>query len=200
MGAAVLLGAMVVTTTSCASGTASPAPGSSSQAGSLMSHGTEDHSHMDDSTGPLMDADIMFLDMMIPHHAQAVAMSKLASTNGASPRVQQLADAIAAAQEPEIQQMQSWLDQAHAPDMMGDGHMSMSGILSASQMKQLAAARGGEFDRLYLEGMIGHHQGAIQMAQQVIDAGDNAVVISLAQKIIAAQTAEITQMQSMLNS
>jgi len=147
MGAAVLLGAMVVTTTSCASGTASPAPGSSSQAGSLMSHGAEDHSHMVDSPGPLMDADIMFLDMMIPHHAQAVAMSKLASTNGASPRVQQLADAIAAAQEPEIQQMQSWLDQAHAPDMMGDG-MSMSGILSASQMKQLAAARGGEFDRL----------------------------------------------------
>lgn len=166
----------------------------------MMSHGAENHSHMDDSTGPLMDADIMFLDMMIPHHAQAVEMSKLASTNGASPTVQQLADAIAAKQEPEIQQMQSWLDQAHAPNMMGDGHMSMSGLLSASQMKQLAAARGGEFDRLYVEGMIGHHQGAIQMAQQVIDAGGSTVVISLAKKIVAAQTAEITRMQSMLKS
>jgi uncharacterized protein (DUF305 family) len=66
-------------------------------------------------------------------------------------------------------------------------------------MTQLAAATGAAFDRLFLEGMIGHHQGAIQMAQDVIDAGDNSMVNALAKKFIAAQTAEITQMQSMRN-
>jgi uncharacterized protein (DUF305 family) len=63
----------------------------------MMSHGAEDHSHTDDSPGPMMDADIMFLQMMIPHHQQAIEMSSLASTNDASPDVQRLAEAIAAA-------------------------------------------------------------------------------------------------------
>jgi uncharacterized protein (DUF305 family) len=152
-----------------------------------------------ESVGTMTHADVMFLEMMIPHHEQAVEMSRLASTNGASPGVQQLADAIAAAQGPEIEQMKSWLDEAQAPDMMGAGHASMTGILTESQMTQLAAATGAAFDRLFLEGMIGHHQGAIQMAQDVIDAGDNSMVNALAKKFIAAQTAEITQMQSMRN-
>lgn len=167
---------------------------------SMMSHDAAGHDTMADGVGTMMDADIMFLEMMIPHHEQAVEMSKLASTNGASPAVQQLADAIAAAQGPEIEQMQAWLDEAHAPDMMEDGGMAMSGVLTSGQMAALGAARGAEFDRLYLEGMIGHHQGAVQMAQDEIDSGDNPVVIALANKIIAAQTAEIAQMRSLLAS
>jgi uncharacterized protein (DUF305 family) len=198
MGAAVLLGAMVVTTTSCSSGTATPAPAASSHDGSMMSHGAEDHSHTDDGPGPMMDADIMFLQMMIPHHQQAIEMSSLASTNDASPDVQRLAEAIAAAQGPEIEQMKSWLDQAHAPDMLADHHMTMSGMLSSSQMSELAAARGAQFDRLYLEGMIGHHQGALQMAQDEIESGENPDVVAFAKKVVTDQTAEIARMTSML--
>lgn len=148
----------------------------------------------------MMDADIMFLQMMIPHHEQAIEMSRLASSNGASPAVQQLAEAIASAQAPEIEQMRAWLEGVHAPDMMGHGHMPMSGVLSASQMSELASARGAEFDRLYIEGMIGHHQGAVQMAQDELVAGEDPKVIALAKQIIASQTAEITQMQSMATS
>jgi uncharacterized protein (DUF305 family) len=146
----------------------------------------------------MMDADIMFLQMMIPHHEQAVVMSKLASSQGASPEVLKLADAIAAAQGPEIEQMRTWLEDSGAGTAMGGHAMHMDGVLSDEQMAELSNAKGADFDRLYLEGMIGHHEGAITMAQDVIDNGENPTVIALAQKIIDAQTAEIAQMKRML--
>jgi uncharacterized protein (DUF305 family) len=153
---------------------------------------------MDQGSGTWMDADVMFLQMMIPHHEQAVEMSMLAVTNGASPEVQKLADTIAAAQGPEIEQMRTWLDESGAGSMMGGHAGHMDGVLSDEQMSQLADAQGADFDRLYLEGMIGHHEGAITMAQDVIDNGENPKVIALAQEIIDAQASEIEQMKQLL--
>jgi uncharacterized protein (DUF305 family) len=149
-------------------------------------------------TSELIPDDAMFLAMMIPHHEQAVEMSQLAATNGASPEVQKLADTIASAQGPEIGQMQGLLEAAGALGELGKHTGHMDGLLSEEQMSELKAAQGAEFDRLYLEGMIMHHEGAVAMAQNVIDSGGNATVVALAKQIIAAQTNEIEQMKQML--
>jgi len=193
-----VLGATLITTAACGNVTVTPAPAASSEAGAMM-HGNDSSDALESQgIGTMMDSDVMFLEMMIPHHQQAVEMSQLAASHGASPEVQKLADAIASEQGPEIEQMQSWLDDAHAPDMMGGSTMGMAGVLSETEMMKLEAVQGADFDRLYLEGMIGHHEGAITMAQDVIDSGENPTVIALAKKIIAAQTAENAQMKKML--
>lgn len=149
-------------------------------------------------TSELIPDDAMFLAMMIPHHEQAVEMSRLAATNGASPKVQKLADTIASAQGPEISQMQGLLEAAGALGEIGQHMGHMDGMLSEEQIAELTAARGADFDRLYLEGMIEHHEGAVQMAQNAIDSGGNAAVIALAKQQRDVQTAEIAQMKQML--
>jgi len=193
-----LLGATLITAAACSNVTVSPAPAVSSEAGGMMHGNDSSDGMMSQGIGTMSHSDAMFLQMMIPHHQQAVEMSQLASSHGASPEVQKLADTIAAAQGPEIEQMQAWLDDAHAPDMMSGSAMGMDGVLSDAAMAKLEAAQGADFDRLYLQGMIGHHEGAIVMAQDVIDSGENPTVIALAKRIIAAQTAEIAQMKQML--
>ena len=127
---------------------------------------------------------------------------------GASPEVQQLAQQIKAAQGPEIEQMTQWLQQWGAPTaspgmhMPGMDHemggMVMSGMMSPKQMKELRASRGTQFDQLWLSMMIEHHQGAIDMAQQVEASSSNPQVQELANQIIAAQQAEIATMQELL--
>ena len=149
-------------------------------------------------TSELIPDDAMFLAMMIPHHEQAVEMSQLAATNGASPEVQKLAATIAAAQAPEITQMQGLLEAAGALGEIGKHTGHMDGLLSEEQINELRNARGADFDRLYLEGMIAHHEGAIAMAQNVIDGGGNAAVVTLAQSVIEAQTSEISQFKQLL--
>jgi len=151
-----------------------------------------------DAVNSLIPDDAMFLAMMIPHHEQAVEMSQLAATNGASPEVQKLATSIASAQGPEIAEMQSLLEVGGALSELGKHTGHMDGLLSAEQMDELRSARGADFDRLYLEGMIAHHEGAISMAQNVIDGGGNSAVVALAQTIIDAQTSEISQIKQML--
>ncbi|MFM8898162.1 MAG: DUF305 domain-containing protein [Actinomycetota bacterium] len=136
--------------------------------------------------------DIMFAEMMIPHHQQAIEMSDLALKNSTNPEVLALAQEIKDAQAPEIEQMKSW----GASSMAHMGHM-MDGMLSDEEISELAAARGGEFDRLFLEGMIKHHEGAIDMAEMVIDS-KNAEVAALANSIIEAQRAEIATMKELL--
>lgn len=145
-------------------------------------------------------ADLMFADMMIPHHQQAIEMSTLAETQSTNPEVLELAAQIKAAQQPEIEQMQAWLDAAEQPigGMDHSGH-AMGGMLTLEQMQELAAASGPEFDRLYLEGMIQHHEGAIQMTR-MIENSPNPEVKKLAEDIIRTQTAEIEQMREMLKS
>ena len=136
--------------------------------------------------------DIMFAEMMIPHHEQAIEMSDLALKNSTNPEVLALAQKIKDAQAPEIEQMKSW----GASSMAHMGHM-MDGMLSYEEISELAAASGSEFDRLFLEGMIKHHEGAIDMAEMVIDS-KNAEVAALANAIIEAQRAEIATMKELL--
>jgi uncharacterized protein (DUF305 family) len=143
-------------------------------------------------------ADIMFAQMMIPHHQQAVDMSELAIENAVDPEVRALAEQIRNAQAPEIELMESWLDEAGVRMSMGEHGMGMGGMLSEDEMTALENATGAEFERLYLEGMIEHHEGAIQMAQMILDS-ENPEVKELGEAIVESQTAEIEQMKEMLD-
>ena len=136
--------------------------------------------------------DIMFAEMMIPHHQQAIEMSDLALKNSTNPEVLALAQEIKDAQTPEIEQMKSW----GASSMAHMGHM-MDGMLSDEELSDLAAATGSSFDKLFLEGMIKHHEGAIDMAEMVIDS-KNSEVAALAKAIIEAQRKEIELMRTLL--
>lgn len=138
--------------------------------------------------------DIMFAEMMIPHHQQAIEMSDLALKNSTNPEVLALAQEIKDAQTPEIEQMKSW----GASSMAHMGHL-MDGMLSDEELSDLAAATGSSFDKLFLEGMIKHHEGAIDMAEMVIDS-KNSEVAALAKAIIEAQRAEISKMKELLNA
>lgn len=161
-----------------------------------------------DAAPSASSADIAFAQSMIPHHAQAVAMADLAllPQADASTQVQQLAEQIKAAQGPEIAQMSQWLQEWGAPSAMpgGDhsghdmGGVTSSGMMSAKQMKQLAAASGEEFDTLWLEMMIEHHTGAIEMAGQVRAGSTSPQVQGLADEIITAQEQEISEMEQLI--
>lgn len=161
------------------------------------------HSSMMDSdrangVGDLTGADIMFLQMMIPHHQQAVDISNLALTKSKDPELLALATAIRDGQADEIVQMKQWLADAGASlDMghsMGD---SMGGMLNEQQLAALKNASGSTFDRLWLEGMTGHHDGALHMTQMIEDAS-NPTIKKFGQDIVALQTAQIEQMKEML--
>lgn len=149
-----------------------------------------------EATGAYSDDELMFASMMIPHHEQAVAMSELALENTTNPDVIALATAIRDAQGPEITQMQSWLDQS---DYSGThaGHMDMGGMLSDEEIAELAIAKGAAFDRLFLEGMIAHHEGAIEMASMIKDS-TNSEVKKLFNNIVSSQSAEIEAMKALL--
>ena len=144
----------------------------------------------------------MFLQMMIPHHEQAVAMSALAPSRTQNAAVLKLAKQIEAAQGPEIAQMKAWLTAWNEPltvgDMGGMDHGGGSGMMTADQMSALAKANGAAFYKLYLQDMIMHHEGAVTMAQQELDSGENSDVKALAQAIITGQTKEISEMKQML--
>jgi len=144
--------------------------------------------------------DIMFAQMMIPHHSQAVEMSGYAKTNTTNPDVLALAVKISAEQQPEIDLMGGLLHEWGIHDMPGMHHMGTGedGMLSDSAIAELKMATGADFDRQFLTGMISHHQGAIAMAQGVLDGGKNPDVHTLANNIITSQTAGIAQMQEML--
>jgi uncharacterized protein (DUF305 family) len=151
------------------------------------------------------DADVAFAQQMIPHHEQAVEMARLAldAERGASADVQDLAQRIQQAQGPEITQMKGWLD-GWGEDVSGhgghEGHDmgSMSGMMSEGQMAELEQATGDTFDRLWLQMMIAHHQGAITMAETEIADGQDSRAKALARAIIDAQTAEIREMKGLL--
>ncbi|MCK7622799.1 DUF305 domain-containing protein [Streptomyces sp. RS10V-4] len=165
--------------------------------------------------GPVADADVTFAQMMIPHHQQALEMAKLADGRAADPEVKTLAGAIEQAQDPEIRRMRSWLTAWGKPqaagsmpgmdhgsgamDHGGSGHGSgMSGMMSDADMKQLAAAKGRDFDRKFASMMIDHHQGAIDMAKKEQRQGKNPAARKLADDVIRNQAAEITQMKAIL--
>lgn len=138
--------------------------------------------------------DQMFAAMMIPHHEQAIEMSDLALTRSTNPQLLELAKQIKAAQAPEIEEMKTWGENL---DHMSHSGMSMGGMLTQSEIDQLKEAKGVDFDRLFLKGMIAHHEGAIEMAQGVLDS-KNPNVREFAGKIISVQAAEISKMKEML--
>jgi uncharacterized protein (DUF305 family) len=206
---AILIGAGAVTalviSAGCSggdSGTVHSGDGSSTSAPAGSS--SQDHN----------DADVVFAQQMIPHHQQAVGMSDVVLARPrVDPRVTDLATAIKAAQGPEIKQMQGWLGQWGNPPkppmvteegsgghdmegMSGDG----MGMMSDEEMTALKNAKGVEVGRLFLTGMITHHEGAIAMAQTEIEDGKFAPAVELARAIVKSQQQEIDTMKGILET
>ena len=147
--------------------------------------------------------DVMFAQMMIPHHQQAVELAALVPDRSTNPALLNLAGAISAQQQPEIDTMRDALKKWGVnPDEMahGSGHagMTMQGMVDDATMVKLEALKGAEFDALWLESMISHHKGAIAMADVEIKDGASPEMVSLAKSIVSAQQAEVDQMTSML--
>ena len=153
------------------------------------------------------EADVEFTSTMIGHHDQAVEMAELVEGRTDNAELIALASTIEKAQDAEIEQMEdrleSWgvsidgLDDGHE-NMGHGGHSAMPGMLSPDQMTALRDARGPEFDRLWLEGMIRHHEGAIAMADAVLADGVDPATKTLALEVKRTQQAEIDQMKGML--
>jgi uncharacterized protein (DUF305 family) len=157
-----------------------------------MGHGSSSSSNAN-YTG----ADIMFLQMMIPHHQQAIDISNLAIKNSQDPELLALAKIIARDQAAEIKQMKAWLKAAGASEDMGHSMDGMGGMLNDEDLAALSAATGKEFDTLWLKGMTEHHDGAIHMTQMIEDA-QNADIKAFGTKVIKDQSEQIAQMKKML--
>jgi uncharacterized protein (DUF305 family) len=146
--------------------------------------------------------DIMFAQMMIPHHEQAVELAGLASEHSTNQALLALASTISAQQQPEINAMKALLLQWEVdPNAMGDhgGHgAGMQGMVDDATMTKLKSLNGPQFDTLWLQAMIGHHQGAIEMAKAEIANGQSVDMKAMASNMVAAQQAEIDQMKQML--
>ncbi|UGT70922.1 DUF305 domain-containing protein [Nocardia gipuzkoensis] len=147
------------------------------------------------------DADVTFLQMMYPHHAQAMQMAELVATRSQDTQVQELAQQIRTAQEPEMQQISSLLQQfgkqapsAH-PGTMG---AEMPGMAAPQALTELQGMSGKEFDRMFLTMMIEHHTGAIEMARTEQANGVNPEARKIADSVVSTQQAEIDRMRAML--
>ena len=155
--------------------------------------------HAHNSNPKMVGSDAMFLQMMIPHHEQAVDMSDLALSTSKDADILKLAKQIKEAQAPEIIKMQGWLTDAGLSEdpghSMGDG---MGGMLSDSELSALKGSTGKAFDRLFLTGMIAHHEGAIHMVM-MIENSPNSEIKNLGQAIVKSQSAEINLMKELLN-
>jgi uncharacterized protein (DUF305 family) len=214
-GRGLALAFIIIAATACARAAAAPAP--TPDAGVLrVKHGDREaiaRARADSARIPYTAADVHFMSGMISHHAQALAMSNLVPSRGASPAIQRLAARIINAQTDEIVIMQQWLADREKPvpepdpagmkmNMGGTEHVHlMPGMLTSEQMKQLGAARGKEFDRLFLTFMIQHHQGAVQMVQELFAtyaSGQNDIVFKFASDVNVDQSTEIARMEKML--
>ena len=174
------------------------------------SDGTTDRSSAgDDSTSSAAasshnDADVTFAQLMTVHHQQAVEMAQLAADRAGSAEVRDLAARIEAAQGPEIETMTGWLDDwgADAPmsgaEHGGHGMGDMPGEMSAAELDRLRGLSGTEFDRAFLTLMIGHHQGAVEMAETEQTDGADPDAVALARQVIADQNAQIAEMETLL--
>jgi uncharacterized protein (DUF305 family) len=154
------------------------------------------------------DADVQFAQMMIPHHRQAVQMAELAPDRAQNPDVKALAEQIKGAQDPEIATLtgflEDWGAEVPADDAMrgmeGMDHSGMSGMMTPEQMTELANASGADFDRMFLEMMVGHHQSAVSDAEREQADGVNPGAKALAGEIVKTQSEEISRMQESLQA
>ncbi|MEU0469209.1 MULTISPECIES: DUF305 domain-containing protein [unclassified Amycolatopsis] len=148
------------------------------------------------------DADVSYAQRMIMHHQQAIRMGELAPARAAREDVKGLAARITATQAPEITSMTAWLRQ-RGLEVPGEhaghhgSHGPMPGMATEEQLAALAAASGPEFDRMFLQLMTAHHEGAITMATEVLSAGSDVFVEEMATDVIASQSDEVTRMRSM---
>lgn len=191
-GGALVAGALVLA--GCADNT------SATDRASTMSGG-ESSTASADPQADFNDADVDFAQGMIPHHRQAIEMARLAQDRAEDPRVLDLAERIEAAQEPEIETLSGWLEAWGAEATGGMDHGSgdgMGGKMSEQDMAALMNATGPEFDRLFLEQMIVHHDGAVAMA--VTEAGEGRFpdAVAMAEQIRDTQSAEIAEMRQLL--
>ncbi|GAA3228159.1 hypothetical protein GCM10017691_19120 [Pseudonocardia petroleophila] len=186
--------------TGCAAGTDTSA-GTAAPGGSSASA----------AQGEQNDADLAFVQGMIPHHRQAVEMADLVAGRSQNAQVIDLAARIGGGQQPEIDTMVGWLEEWGAEVPAEDGGMggmggmdhggdmgAMGGMMTPEQMQQLQGASGPAFDRMFLEMMTEHHRGAVEMAQTELQDGADPDALALAQKIIDTQQAEITEMDTLL--
>ncbi|MFE6095986.1 DUF305 domain-containing protein [Streptomyces tuirus] len=182
--------------------------GSGSSASATASQAAGDNP----APGAFNDADVMFAQMMIPHHEQALEMSKLADGRASDAEIKTLAADIEKAQDPEIKTMKSWLKAWGKPEsaqesMPGMDHGSggmdhgsgMSGMMSEEDMKKLEAAKGTDFDRMFAQMMIKHHEGAITMAEDEQKKGRNATAKELAAAVVKTQSAEVEKFEKILD-
>ena len=161
-----------------------------------------------ESSGEFTMNELMFAQMMIPHHEQAIEMSELALSRSTNDSIRDLSERIIAGQEPEIEIMQGWLDRTDSA--IGDGQMGsgmdnpmgqggkggmggMGGMATESELRELATLESPEFDLMFLELMIDHHEGAIDMVR-MISRSDHREVSDLAEDIVRVQREEITEM------
>ncbi|MFJ6795365.1 DUF305 domain-containing protein [Streptomyces sp. NPDC091268] len=147
-------------------------------------------------------ADQTYVRDMVEHHRQALQMSALAPDRASAEGVRRVAERITAAQQPEIGAMQRWLARYPAPSGSPTGehahdHGAMPGMASRQQLDELAAAKGADFDRLFLRLMIAHHEGALKMAGEALAGGNNTAVEEMATEVVATQSAEIHRMRAM---
>ena len=166
-----------------------------------------DHSTMagenKSSDHSMLGSDVMFLEMMIPHHQQAVDISELAISGSKDAELVALAKKIRDGQAAEIIQMKDWLagwddDSMMSHGMnhsMGDG---MGGMLTESELNTLSSLSGSKFDIYWLKGMIAHHEGALHMVTMIKDS-NRSEIQNFGEEIISVQTAEIEQMKKMLD-
>lgn len=167
--------------------------------------------------GEWNQADVTFVTSMIGHHLQALDMAALAPDRAEAPDVAAFAERVTAAQGPEIHALAAWLQERGLPvpaeveSLDGTGprvpdsghdhaHDGMAGMLSAEQMTALESATGAEFDRLFLEGMIQHHQGALDMVDVVLVDGQDTYALEIAADTAAGQGAEIDRLRGLLDA
>jgi uncharacterized protein (DUF305 family) len=146
--------------------------------------------------------DVAFATDMIPHHQQAVELSAMVPDRSTNAELIALAQQVSAEQQPEINVMKVFLVQWNENPDTSSGHEghgnTMAGMVDEATMTKLKSLTGAEFDKLWLESMISHHQGAIEMAKAEIANGDNVDAKALAKNIVTTQEAEIGQMKQML--
>ncbi|MFG2062373.1 DUF305 domain-containing protein [Micromonospora sp. NPDC048871] len=148
---------------------------------------------------PHNNADVRFMTMMIPHHEQALVMARLVAERAENEKLERMAERMLAAQEPEIKYMETWLaERGLNRNSGGDHRHTMSGMQTAEALNRLTAARGAEFDRMFVTMMTEHHEGAIKMAEEVLVLGSDRLVNELASSVIVEQNVEINRMREAL--
>ena len=194
--AAVLAVVLVITSGFFAYALLNPNESNQSKQVDSMNHGG---SHSTMAGENLSQDDAMFLQMMIPHHAQAVIISEYALTNSKNEQILKIAKQIKADQAGEIMQMKKWLKDDGLGEDAGHSMSAMAGMLSSDQLATLKNSKADAFDKLFLNNMIEHHKGALQMVSMI----ENSKVEALrdfAASIALAQQAEIDQMMEILGN